>query len=1011
LDGTIADLQGNNFVSPFPKSAEDYAVGESYAPEINNGSYVLSTPSDVYWFADYAATHTSASAILKNDIDMISSSTSDFAPICPAGFAGTFDGKSHKLMNLTVKQSGSENTGLFSSIASAGAVRDLELDENCQTKAWTVAYVGSIAGQNAGTIERCIVGGSVCANNVKSGSGKSVGGICGLNVGTVKNCLFGAASVHSTYNSFIQNQWSNTTVGGVVGINVGTLQSCMFYAQYYDTQKDSNVVGAVCGKNERSAANSAGLGHTIDDFGKSIGENTGVASSVVYLNFIAFASGQVCYLLNDGVTDGTQAWYQVISEDALPKLSGDPAVSTVYMHGPNYVNEIVHAWSAHTYNWTWDAGNERYDVWAATSCSVCFESHTEEVIGAFSLRINPTCTEQGNDRYEAVFTDSEYGFTTQYKDDPIAATGHTPGEWAVTKEATCTEKGRKCRMCSVCGGETEEEEELPALGHDWGTSSYSWSDENTSAEASHRCLRCSATESEEASAEVEKTEPTCITPGEYVFTVVFSNPTFTKQTKTMDIEAGHEMEAFDAIEATCTEGGRVAHYYCDRCGKYFADDQGENELSAGQVFIDPLGHNMSFRAEKDPTCVDDGFYEHYFCTRCEKYFSDENGDNEISVSSVTINRLGHDYEYHEKVEPTCTTDGANEHYECNRCGALFDQNKDPISQQDLVITAPGHQEIQHFTVREVGCENYGCSVECYQCGVCNKYFTDENCTVEIAKADAIIDPLGHDLITVEAKEPTCILAGHVEYVYCRRCGSRWIDNGGLTPADDEQIVVPARGHAPGAWVVTKEPTCTVAGSKHKTCAVCGVETETEELSVLAHTPGEWIVTKEPTCAEAGSKHKTCAVCGTETETQEIAALGHSFSEWEVLSGPNSKKAGKKHRVCSVCEKCEEADFEMSAAMREFVDNYNKIDLSDGKVERKDFIAIGQSFVSYRKMTDEEKGWLAEEYATLMECVREYNRLAEEVNEDVEETTKNAFSLFAALSVVCSALWVALKNLF
>ena len=64
-----------------------------------------------------------------------------------------------------------------------------------------------------------------------------------------------------------------------------------------------------------------------------------------------------------------------------------------------------------------------------------------------------------------------------------------------------------------------------------------------------------------------------------------------------------------------------------------------------------------------------------------------------------------------------------------------------------------------------------------------------------------------------------------------------------------------------------------------------------------------------------------------------------------------------------------------------------------------------------RYTEQEKEWLAEEYETLMRYVREYNRLAEEVNEDVAEASKNAFSLIAALAAVCSALWVALKKIF
>lgn|GEM_PF-3678624 len=45
----------------------------------------------------------------------------------------------------------------------------------------------------------------------------------------------------------------------------------------------------------------------------------------------------------------------------------------------------------------------------------------------------------------------------------IPTTDHSFGEWAVTKEATCSEKGKKTRSCSVCG--TVETQDIPLREH------------------------------------------------------------------------------------------------------------------------------------------------------------------------------------------------------------------------------------------------------------------------------------------------------------------------------------------------------------------------------------------------------------------------------------------------------------------------------------------------------------------------------------------------------------------
>lgn len=54
-----------------------------------------------------------------------------------------------------------------------------------------------------------------------------------------------------------------------------------------------------------------------------------------------------------------------------------------------------------------------------------------------------------------------------------------------------------------------------------------------------------------------------------------------------------------------------------------------------------------------------------------------------------------------------------------------------------------------------------------------------------------------------------------------------------------------------------------------------------------HTYGEWEITKEPSCTKAGEKQRTCSVCG-ETETEAIPALGHDYGEDNIC-----KRCGKE----------------------------------------------------------------------------------------------------------------------
>ncbi|WP_254557705.1 hypothetical protein, partial [Salmonella enterica] len=49
------------------------------------------------------------------------------------------------------------------------------------------------------------------------------------------------------------------------------------------------------------------------------------------------------------------------------------------------------------------------------------------------------------------------------KGSVIAATGHSFGEWVITKPATATVKGEQQRTCAICG--YVESQEIDALGY------------------------------------------------------------------------------------------------------------------------------------------------------------------------------------------------------------------------------------------------------------------------------------------------------------------------------------------------------------------------------------------------------------------------------------------------------------------------------------------------------------------------------------------------------------------
>ncbi len=101
------------------------------------------------------------------------------------------------------------------------------------------------------------------------------------------------------------------------------------------------------------------------------------------------------------------------------------------------------------------------------------------------------------------------------------------------------------------------------------------------------------------------------------------------------------LEKIPAKAATCTEKGNSEYWYCENYDKYFSDENGVNEITAKDTVIPATGHELTKVAAKEPTSTQAGNIEYWVCNNCGKYFSDENGVNEITYESTVIPATGH----------------------------------------------------------------------------------------------------------------------------------------------------------------------------------------------------------------------------------------------------------------------------------------------------------------------------------------------------------------------------------
>ena len=105
----------------------------------------------------------------------------------------------------------------------------------------------------------------------------------------------------------------------------------------------------------------------------------------------------------------------------------------------------------------------------------------------------------------------------------------------------------------------------------------------------------------------------------------------------------HKLTKTDAKAASCTEAGNEAYWTCSGCGKYFSDENGTNEIEKDSWVLKTLGHDRTKTDAKEATCTEDGNNEYYTCSRCGGVFKDEAGTQATTVEAETLKKLGHDW--------------------------------------------------------------------------------------------------------------------------------------------------------------------------------------------------------------------------------------------------------------------------------------------------------------------------------------------------------------------------------
>ena len=295
--------------------------------------------------------------------------------------------------------------------------------------------------------------------------------------------------------------------------------------------------------------------------------------------------------------------------------------------------------------------------------------------------------------------------------------------------------------------------------------------------------------------------------------------------ETETVPAAHTLTAREAVAATCGSDGRAAHYYCSRCGKYFADESATQELSYNEdIFIprtsehvygewttveeasctqdgsrrrecgacgdvqtetlNKLGHAMEFIEAEEATCEAAGNIAHYHCGRCGLNFQDEAGGT--AIEDVTVAKLDHDVTHHAYKAASCTEEGNIEYWSCSICGKNYADEQGGEVAEETVIAPINHANKVHHPEVEASCTQDG-NIEYYHCPDCGKYFDSD--MAEIEQGATVISG-GHILSYAAQVDATCGEEGVLEHWACGRCELLFSDANGENAVTAEDLVIP-----------------------------------------------------------------------------------------------------------------------------------------------------------------------------------------------------------------------------
>jgi len=531
-----------------------------------------------------------------------------------------------------------------------------------------------------------------------------------------------------------------------------------------------------------------------------------------------------------------------------------------------------------------DEGNDYFCDVCGTN--LCGDNHVSQVIPA----VPATCTKAG------MSEGSECANCGKVLEEPqpTELAPHTE-EVIPAVPSTCTTAGTTAGVkCSACDAVLEEpqptelaphtEEVIPAVPSTCTTAGTT---------AGVKCSVCDAVLEEpqptELAPHTEEVIPavpsTCTTAGTTEGVKCSACDAVLKEPQPTEL-AEHIPEAIPAVSATCAKAGLTEGEKCATCGVTLKE----------QTETPKIAHTLETIAAKAPTCTENGKTAGEWCTACglvmvvstelpatghrwsEWYVSKEathtqNGywlrcclEDCGTFDESPYPGRGHEHpqlKWEEEIPATCNQQGRKGYWYCmdvttnsqevdeadfaQGCEAMFldAEGTQLVTVEDLIIPATGEHQMGEW---KASAENNDDSEFINEERSCTCGYIEYRSTPRETHV--------HNLIYLEASEPSCLVNGAKARYACTGCPCLFEDAEGQVRMKESDQVIPATGHDYGNWIATDS-------GHQRQCSLC------EELQIKeghSESPAPGDITGE-TCS------LMCMICRNQAVMDD-----HLYSE-------------------------------------------------------------------------------------------------------------------------------------